>query len=209
MCFLFSVFSHASFITTHSLRVLCYFDRLNIVDEKRAGKDFCCFVSQAVRHREKGTPVRKSQINDSNLVSLDFETKPLSSSSDMRLDLSVLPIEVVYVPETIEMLSDFFAPPEQLKAVDEIASAASASLSALQTSTATGLMYAIGKRTCDDSFLLLSLSHSSSLFAYLSFSLLRFCFLFFCISSCSVTSSSNVMNPMLTSLTQTHIKQLT
>ena len=122
---------------------------INVLDETRAGQDYCCIIRQAVSHQPLGTPLREGRraaADPQGLLVLAFETNPLSKVADATLHLNALPLEVVYQASTIAQAGAFFAPPAALKALDDLADVAAASASALQESTATGLMYAIGNK---------------------------------------------------------------
>ncbi|XP_023658646.1 intermembrane lipid transfer protein VPS13A isoform X2 [Paramormyrops kingsleyae] len=76
------------------------------------------------------------------LLSVVFETNPLDESSDQRLHVESQPLEIVYDAITINSMSAFFMPPQDLE-LEEITSATLMKLEQFRDRTSTGLMYVI------------------------------------------------------------------
>nr|XP_015222054.1 PREDICTED: vacuolar protein sorting-associated protein 13A [Lepisosteus oculatus] len=80
--------------------------------------------------------------NKNPLLSVMFETNPVDESADQRLRIESQPLEIVYDALTVNSMSDFFRPPEELQ-LDELTSATLMKLEQFRDRTSTGLMYVI------------------------------------------------------------------
>ncbi|RXM33331.1 Vacuolar protein sorting-associated protein 13A [Acipenser ruthenus] len=80
--------------------------------------------------------------NKNPLLSLQFETNPLDGSADQRLRVEAQPLEIVYDAVTVNSLSEFFMPPQDLQ-LEELTSATLMKLEEFRDRTSTGLMYVI------------------------------------------------------------------
>ncbi|XP_041111906.1 vacuolar protein sorting-associated protein 13A isoform X1 [Polyodon spathula] len=80
--------------------------------------------------------------NKNPLLSLLFETNPLDGSADQRLRVESQPLEIVYDAVTVNSLSEFFMPPQDLQ-LEELTSATLMKLEEFRDRTSTGLMYVI------------------------------------------------------------------
>ncbi|KAM9393107.1 intermembrane lipid transfer protein VPS13A isoform 2-T2 [Pholidichthys leucotaenia] len=76
------------------------------------------------------------------LLSLLFETNPLDESANQRLHVESQPLEIIYDAITVNGMSAFFMPPDDLQ-LDELTSATLMKLEQFRDRTATGLMYVI------------------------------------------------------------------
>ncbi|XP_061528280.1 vacuolar protein sorting-associated protein 13A [Phycodurus eques] len=76
------------------------------------------------------------------LLSLFFETNPLDQSANQRLFAESQPLEVIYDAMTVNAMSAFFRPPDDLE-LDELTNATLIKLEQFRDRTATGLMYVI------------------------------------------------------------------
>ncbi|XP_061117583.1 vacuolar protein sorting-associated protein 13A isoform X1 [Conger conger] len=77
------------------------------------------------------------------LLSVMFETNPLDSEcTDQRLHVQSQPLEIVYDAVTVNRMSAFFMPPQELQ-LDELTSATLMKLEQFRDRTSTGLMYVI------------------------------------------------------------------
>ncbi|XP_036383579.1 vacuolar protein sorting-associated protein 13A isoform X2 [Megalops cyprinoides] len=80
--------------------------------------------------------------NKSPLLSVMFETNPLEGPADQRLHVESQPLEIVYDAMTVNSMSAFFMPPQDLQ-LDELTNATLMKLEQFRDRTATGLMYVI------------------------------------------------------------------
>jgi vacuolar protein sorting-associated protein 13A/C len=117
--------------------------RVTVIDEGRHNQDFCCLVRPRHVNRKLGTPRGKAAPRTNDLLRLTFEINPLSKAADSVLMLRAEPLEVCYLPTLIERLGLFFSPPPDLLVLNDLSEVAINSAMALQTNTATGLLYAI------------------------------------------------------------------
>ncbi|XP_077456591.1 intermembrane lipid transfer protein VPS13A isoform X1 [Stigmatopora argus] len=76
------------------------------------------------------------------LLSLFFETNPLDQSANQRLYVESEPLEIIYDAMTVNAMSAFFRPPDDLE-LDELTNATLIKLEQFRDRTATGLMYVI------------------------------------------------------------------
>ncbi|XP_077417334.1 intermembrane lipid transfer protein VPS13A isoform X1 [Vanacampus margaritifer] len=76
------------------------------------------------------------------LLSLFFETNPLDQSANQRLFVESQPLEIIYDAMTVNAMSAFFRPPDDLQ-LDELTNATLMKLEQFRDRTATGLMYVI------------------------------------------------------------------
>ncbi|KAJ8380883.1 hypothetical protein SKAU_G00016610 [Synaphobranchus kaupii] len=76
------------------------------------------------------------------LLSVMFETNPLNECADQRLHVQSQPLEIVYDAVTVNSMSAFFMPPQELQ-LDELTSATLMKLEQFRDRTSTGLMYVI------------------------------------------------------------------
>ncbi|XP_028269802.1 intermembrane lipid transfer protein VPS13A isoform X2 [Parambassis ranga] len=76
------------------------------------------------------------------LLCILFETNPLDASADQRLHVESQPLEIIYDAITVNSMSAFFMPPEDLQ-LDELTNATLMKLEQFRDRTATGLMYVI------------------------------------------------------------------
>ncbi|XP_051963977.1 intermembrane lipid transfer protein VPS13A-like isoform X2 [Xyrauchen texanus] len=77
-----------------------------------------------------------------SLLNLMFETNPLDTCVDQRLHIDSLPLEIIYDAMTVNSLSAFFMPPNDLQ-LDELTNATLMKLEQFRDKTSTGLMYII------------------------------------------------------------------
>ncbi|MFT7811875.1 vacuolar protein sorting-associated protein 13A isoform X2 [Arapaima gigas] len=97
--------------------------------------------------RNKSAPIllssRSVTIETKNpLLSVMFETNPLDESADQRLYVESQPLEIVYDAMTVNSMSAFFMPPQDLE-LEELTSATLTKLEQFRDRTSTGLMYVI------------------------------------------------------------------
>ncbi|MGH0133696.1 UNVERIFIED_CONTAM: hypothetical protein FKN15_077954 [Acipenser sinensis] len=86
---------------------------------------------------------RSAEVENKNpLLSLLFETNPLDGSADQRLRVEAQPLEIVYDAVTVNSLSEFFMPPQDMQ-LEELTSATLMKLEEFRDRTSTGLMYVI------------------------------------------------------------------
>ncbi|XP_039606495.1 vacuolar protein sorting-associated protein 13A isoform X2 [Polypterus senegalus] len=85
---------------------------------------------------------QKTKTKDQELLSVLFETNPLDESADQRLRVESQPLEIVYDAVTLNSLSEFFRPPQDVH-LDELTSATLMKLEEFRDKTSTGLMYVI------------------------------------------------------------------
>ncbi|TNN62598.1 Vacuolar protein sorting-associated protein 13A [Liparis tanakae] len=71
-----------------------------------------------------------------------FETNPLDESANQRLHVESQPLEIIYDAITVNSMSAFFMPPDDLQ-LDELTNATLMKLEQFRDRTATGLMYVI------------------------------------------------------------------
>ncbi|KAM4616365.1 intermembrane lipid transfer protein VPS13A [Polymixia lowei] len=76
------------------------------------------------------------------LLSILFETNPLDEAADQRLYVESQPLEIIYDAVTVNSMSAFFMPPEDLQ-LDELTNATLMKLEQFKDRTSTGLMYVI------------------------------------------------------------------
>ncbi|XP_072538496.1 intermembrane lipid transfer protein VPS13A isoform X2 [Salminus brasiliensis] len=76
------------------------------------------------------------------LLSLMFETNPLDAKADQRLHVESQPLEIIYDAMTVNSMSAFFMPPNDLQ-LDELTNATRMKLEQFRDRTSTGLMYII------------------------------------------------------------------
>ncbi|KAB5567777.1 hypothetical protein PHYPO_G00236760 [Pangasianodon hypophthalmus] len=79
---------------------------------------------------------------DKPLLSLMFETNPLDAKADQRLHVESQPLEIIYDAMTVNNMSAFFMPPNDLE-LDELTNATRMKLEQFRDRTSTGLMYII------------------------------------------------------------------
>uniref|UniRef100_A0AAY4CP29 Chorein N-terminal domain-containing protein n=1 Tax=Denticeps clupeoides TaxID=299321 RepID=A0AAY4CP29_9TELE len=80
--------------------------------------------------------------NRDPLLSLMFQTNPLEGNADQRLQVEAQPLEIIYDAMTVNSMSAFFQPPDDLQ-LDELTNATLMKLEQFRDRTATGLMYVI------------------------------------------------------------------
>nr|XP_046243502.1 vacuolar protein sorting-associated protein 13A isoform X2 [Scatophagus argus] len=86
---------------------------------------------------------RKAATGDGTpLLCLLFETNPLDESANQRLHVQSQPLEIIYDAITVNSMSAFFMPPDDLQ-LDELTNATLMKLEQFRDRTATGLMYVI------------------------------------------------------------------
>ncbi|KAL6114111.1 vps13a [Pungitius sinensis] len=76
------------------------------------------------------------------LLCILFETNPLNESANQRLHVESQPLEIIYDAITVNSMSAFFMPPDDLQ-LDELTNATLMKLEQFRDRTATGLMYVI------------------------------------------------------------------
>ncbi|XP_063754200.1 vacuolar protein sorting-associated protein 13A isoform X1 [Eleginops maclovinus] len=76
------------------------------------------------------------------LLCILFETNPLDNSANQRLHVESQPLEIIYDAITVNGMSAFFMPPDDLQ-LDELTNATLMKLEQFRDRTATGLMYVI------------------------------------------------------------------
>ncbi|XP_047447117.1 vacuolar protein sorting-associated protein 13A isoform X3 [Mugil cephalus] len=76
------------------------------------------------------------------LLCILFETNPLDESANQRLHVESQPLEIIYDALTVNSMSAFFMPPDDLQ-LDELTNATLMKLEQFRDRTATGLMYVI------------------------------------------------------------------
>ncbi|XP_068165987.1 intermembrane lipid transfer protein VPS13A [Antennarius striatus] len=76
------------------------------------------------------------------LLCILFETNPLDESADQRLHAESQPLEIIYDAATVNSMSAFFMPPDDLQ-LDELTNATLMKLEQFRDRTATGLLYVI------------------------------------------------------------------
>ncbi|XP_026177375.1 intermembrane lipid transfer protein VPS13A isoform X2 [Mastacembelus armatus] len=76
------------------------------------------------------------------LLCVLFETNPLDESANQRLHVESQPLEIIYDAATVNSMSAFFMPPDDLQ-LDELTNATLMKLEQFRDRTATGLMYVI------------------------------------------------------------------
>ncbi|KAM3849865.1 intermembrane lipid transfer protein VPS13A-like, partial [Diretmus argenteus] len=77
------------------------------------------------------------------LLSILFETNPLNESADQRLHVDSQSLEIIYDAVTVNSMSAFFMPPEDLQ-LDELTNATLMKLEQFRGRTSAGLRYVIG-----------------------------------------------------------------
>uniref|UniRef100_A0A669DB61 Vacuolar protein sorting 13 homolog A n=1 Tax=Oreochromis niloticus TaxID=8128 RepID=A0A669DB61_ORENI len=76
------------------------------------------------------------------LLSILFETNPLDESANQRLHVESQPLEIIYDAITVNSISAFFRPPDDMQ-LDELTNATLMKLEQFRDRTATGLLYVI------------------------------------------------------------------
>ncbi|XP_068616831.1 intermembrane lipid transfer protein VPS13A [Brachionichthys hirsutus] len=76
------------------------------------------------------------------LLCILFETNPLDESANQRLHVESQPLEIIYDAVTVNSMSAFFRPPDDLQ-LDELTNATLMKLEQFRDRTATGLLYVI------------------------------------------------------------------
>ncbi|XP_045891706.1 vacuolar protein sorting-associated protein 13A isoform X2 [Micropterus dolomieu] len=76
------------------------------------------------------------------LLCILFETNPLDESANQRLHVESQPLEIIYDSITVNSVSVFFMPPDDLQ-LDDLTNATLMKLEQFRDRTATGLMYVI------------------------------------------------------------------
>lgn len=76
------------------------------------------------------------------LLSVIFETNPLDKSCDSRIHVTANPLEIVYDATTINLLSEIFRPPSDIK-LEQLQAAAVTKLEDIKETSALGLQHAI------------------------------------------------------------------
>uniref|UniRef100_A0A3B4VK63 Vacuolar protein sorting 13 homolog A n=1 Tax=Seriola dumerili TaxID=41447 RepID=A0A3B4VK63_SERDU len=76
------------------------------------------------------------------LLCILFETNPLDEKANQRLHVESQPLEIIYDAITVNSMSAFFMPPDDLQ-LDELTNATLMKLEQFRDRTATGLMYVI------------------------------------------------------------------
>ncbi|XP_069379782.1 intermembrane lipid transfer protein VPS13A isoform X2 [Paralichthys olivaceus] len=76
------------------------------------------------------------------LLCILFETNPLDETANQRLHVESQPLEIIYDAITVNSMSEFFMPPDDLQ-LDELTNATLMKLEQFRDRTATGLMYVI------------------------------------------------------------------
>ncbi|KAM4746510.1 intermembrane lipid transfer protein VPS13A isoform 2-T2 [Anableps anableps] len=76
------------------------------------------------------------------LLLILFETNPLDESANQRLHVESQPLEIIYDAITVNNMSEFFRPPDDLQ-LDELTNATLMKLEQFRDRTATGLLYVI------------------------------------------------------------------
>lgn len=76
------------------------------------------------------------------LLSFLFETNPLDESANQRLHVESQPLEIIYDAITVNSMTAFFLPPDDLQ-LDELTNATLMKLEQFRDRTSTGLMYVI------------------------------------------------------------------
>ncbi|XP_033946667.1 intermembrane lipid transfer protein VPS13A [Pseudochaenichthys georgianus] len=86
---------------------------------------------------------RKAATGDGTpLLCILFETNPLDESANQRLHVESQPLEIIYDAITVNSMSAFFLPPDDLQ-LDELTNATLMKLEQFRDRTSTGLMYVI------------------------------------------------------------------
>uniref|UniRef100_A0AAX7T6J3 Vacuolar protein sorting 13 homolog A n=1 Tax=Astatotilapia calliptera TaxID=8154 RepID=A0AAX7T6J3_ASTCA len=76
------------------------------------------------------------------LLCILFETNPLDESANQRLHVESQPLEIIYDAITVNSISAFFRPPDDMQ-LDELTNATLMKLEQFRDRTATGLLYVI------------------------------------------------------------------
>ncbi|XP_046904728.1 vacuolar protein sorting-associated protein 13A-like, partial [Hypomesus transpacificus] len=85
---------------------------------------------------------KAATVTGTPLLSILFETNPLDASADQRLKVESQPLEIIYDAITVNGMSAFFMPPDDLQ-LDELTNATLMKLEQFRDRTATGLLYVI------------------------------------------------------------------
>uniref|UniRef100_A0AAY4BPN8 Vacuolar protein sorting 13 homolog A n=1 Tax=Denticeps clupeoides TaxID=299321 RepID=A0AAY4BPN8_9TELE len=114
---------------------------------QRSGAQALSLFEVTGQPRDKVAPVLLSSRslaaeNRDPLLSLMFQTNPLEGNADQRLQVEAQPLEIIYDAMTVNSMSAFFQPPDDLQ-LDELTNATLMKLEQFRDRTATGLMYVI------------------------------------------------------------------
>ncbi|XP_029017431.1 vacuolar protein sorting-associated protein 13A isoform X2 [Betta splendens] len=85
---------------------------------------------------------KAATVTGTPLLSILFETNPLDGGANQRLHVESQPLEIIYDAATVNGMSAFFMPPDDLQ-LDELTNATLMKLEQFRDRTATGLMYVI------------------------------------------------------------------
>ncbi|XP_062310041.1 LOW QUALITY PROTEIN: vacuolar protein sorting-associated protein 13A [Osmerus eperlanus] len=85
---------------------------------------------------------KAATVTGTPLLSILFETNPLDASADQRLKVQSQPLEIIYDAITVNGMSAFFMPPDDIQ-LDELTNATLMKLEQFRDRTATGLLYVI------------------------------------------------------------------
>ncbi|XP_014027654.1 vacuolar protein sorting-associated protein 13A isoform X1 [Salmo salar] len=85
---------------------------------------------------------KAATVTGTPLLDILFETNPLDESADQRLHVESQPLEIIYDAVTVNSMSAFFLPPDDLQ-LDELTNATLMKLEQFRDRTSTGLMYVI------------------------------------------------------------------
>lgn len=83
------------------------------------------------------TPVMQADLPLTSLLEVLFETKPLDSNKEYRLNVVASPVKAIYDAETINDMAKFFKPPESLQ-LKQLQVAAAAKFQELRESSTAG-----------------------------------------------------------------------
>ncbi|KAL0979681.1 hypothetical protein UPYG_G00188180 [Umbra pygmaea] len=85
---------------------------------------------------------KAATVTGTPLLDILFETNPLDASADQRLCVRSQPLEIIYDAVTVNSMSAFFSPPDDLQ-LDDLTNATLMKLEQFRDRTSTGLMYVI------------------------------------------------------------------
>ncbi|CAB1321661.1 unnamed protein product, partial [Coregonus sp. 'balchen'] len=85
---------------------------------------------------------KAATVTGTPLLDILFETNPLDESADQRLRVESQPLEIIYDAVTVNSMSAFFSPPDDLQ-LDDLTNATLMKLEQFRDRTSTGLMYVI------------------------------------------------------------------
>uniref|UniRef100_A0A674DPI5 Vacuolar protein sorting 13 homolog A n=1 Tax=Salmo trutta TaxID=8032 RepID=A0A674DPI5_SALTR len=85
---------------------------------------------------------KAATVTGTPLLDILFETNPLDESADQRLRVESQPLEIIYDAVTVNSMSTFFSPPDDLQ-LDDLTNATLMKLEQFRDRTSTGLMYVI------------------------------------------------------------------